>query len=913
MYTSFSLSGTWEMDYAKDAYLDTKVPVVKWEPVKNAVPGYWEDMTDSFLMAPFFCKLEINPLYGLQQYPISGVVPDMALPNIVGNFFYRRTFCCENIVGDACLHFEGVQNAVSVWINGTYLGRHEGYSAPFAVQIPEGLLVDGENEVILSISNHRLMGYGGEPVSGLTSRAANECTGGITGELTLRVYTGPLRDAAVLISEDCKTASVQITAVSEAEYTWSVWDGETELKTGKANGDFSFSTEGLEFWSPESPKLYTLRIECEGSLLLRQFGVRKLTVDGTDFRLNGVPYYLRGICEHCYFPETVHPDHNISYYREMIKTFKKLGFNFIRFHTFIPAEEYMQAADELGMLLHVETPNNTSEAEWKEIVTFCRRHTSVVIYCGGNELWVDEDYIEHFRKCAADVHARTDAFFTPMNAIRGLEYAFPKESALDPDMKTEPFLHHPGRFKLVDEFTDMYASYPLGQLSYNSLTADPKKVDNWSVVYNKPRVTHEICIDGTYADLSLKDRYRGWKIGKTDMFSSIERHLEEKGVLHKAPLYFKNSSEWQRRIRKHCFEAVRRCHKLGGYDFLGPIDTHWHTFGYDVGMMNEFYELKPGETVRNVRMYNSPTVLLTDLDRRSNFTEGEVLETGIHASYFGERDLIGGILTIRLSLSGKVIYRKEVEVDRLPNGKISKLYDLQFTLPEVKKPADMKLYVTLDGDGLFTENEWELYLFPKVEMPSYGDLLVSDGMTDKELFDALEQGKDVLIFGAEPFVSRDTSFRISLAGRTSGYLATVIADHPVMRDIPHEGFCGWQFAELLTGGKSVCFDDSVPFNPIVEVAPTHKCVVRQASLFEYRALSGRLLVCGFRFDENDPMAQYLRARLIEYAKSDAFCPADAIDRAGLAALLSDTYTKTAENTNFAMNQNDITATRRNKK
>ena len=35
------------------------------------------------------------------------------------------------------------------------------------------------------------------------------------------------------------------------------------------------------------------------------------------------------------------------------------------------------------------------------------------------------------------------------------------------------------------------------------------------------------------------------------MFSSIEKHLESKGVLHKAPLYFKNSSEWQRRIRKY--------------------------------------------------------------------------------------------------------------------------------------------------------------------------------------------------------------------------------------------------------------------------------------------------------------------------------------------------------------------------
>ena len=39
--------------------------------------------------------------------------------------------------------------------------------------------------------------------------------------------------------------------------------------------------------------------------------------------------------------------------------------------------------------------------------------------------------------------------------------------------------------------------------------------------------------------------------------------------------------------------VLRRCENMAGYDFLGPVDTHWHTFGYDVGMMNEFFELKP--------------------------------------------------------------------------------------------------------------------------------------------------------------------------------------------------------------------------------------------------------------------------------------------------------------------------------
>ena len=79
----------------------------------------------------------------------------MALPNIIGNFFYRRSFVCENIK-NAAIRFEGVQNSVSVWINDTFLGRHEGYSTPFEMSIPDEAVRSGENTIIFSVSNHPL-------------------------------------------------------------------------------------------------------------------------------------------------------------------------------------------------------------------------------------------------------------------------------------------------------------------------------------------------------------------------------------------------------------------------------------------------------------------------------------------------------------------------------------------------------------------------------------------------------------------------------------------------------------------------------------------------------------------------------------------------------------------------------------
>jgi len=918
VYSVFSLNGTWEMNYCEDAYLGTENPWgegntdfdMRKGVIEKAVPGYWEDMTDSFSLVPFYNFLRINPEYGIQKYPISNYVPDMALPNIVGNFFYKRTFCCENITAPSVLHFDGVQNAVSVWINDVFLGRHEGYSTPFDMEIPDGLLKDGENTVVLSVSNHRLMGYDDCPVTGLTSRAANECTGGITGDVELRVYNCPLRDVALTVAEDCGLVDVNVQSVSQVDFEWEVVDNNKVLKNGKSNGDFTFDTEGLELWSPENPKLYTLNISCGDGSISRKFGVRRLLADGPHFRLNGIPYYLRGICEHCYFPETIHPAHDLAYYRSIVKSVKKLGFNFIRFHTYIPEEEYMQAADELGVLLHVESPNNTSLAEWKKIVNFCRRHTSVVIYCCGNELQIDDKFMEHLNKCADEVHKNTDSLFSPMSAMRGLEYCLLPEDSHE--IVKEPFEHIPRRIKTVGKFSDMYSSYATSFHSYKSLDCDPEAMDDRSVIYeHKPRVSHEICIDGTYTDLSLKNRYEGTRVGKTEMFSSIENHLKSKGLLEKAPVYFRNSSEWQRRVRKYCFEAVRRSENIAGYDFLGPIDTHWHTFGYDVGMMNEFYELKPGETVRNVKMYNSETVLLTDLGRKTNFVSGEKLNCGIYTSCYNKGVLKNASLDILLSLDNKVLQRKNVQVDEVLNGKVSKLYDLSVEMPCVEKPAEVKLYVTLNCGELFAENEWELYVFPNVEVPDNKDLIVSDDMDADQLVKMLKDGRDVLLIGTGPFQSLPTTFRIALAGRPSGNLATVISDHPIFNDLPHDGFCGWQFGELLEGGNAVCFEsDEVPFNPIVDVASVHKYAIRQSALFEFNVFDGRLLVCSFNFKDKDPGAKWLKAKLVSYAQSEDFNPKDTLDEKQLYALINGKVKKAVANSNFAFNPNDKTSKRK---
>ena len=166
IYMSLSLSGNWEMGYSENSYKKNEEPVFEAFEIENAVPGYWEDMTDKFIEAPFYQNLKVNPSFGRQKYPIAYVAPDMALPNYIGNFFYKRKFTLDDISEECVLHFGGVQNTVSVWVNSTFLGTHCGYSTPFDINVPCDVLTSGANNIVLSVSNFPLEGYGGNTVSG---------------------------------------------------------------------------------------------------------------------------------------------------------------------------------------------------------------------------------------------------------------------------------------------------------------------------------------------------------------------------------------------------------------------------------------------------------------------------------------------------------------------------------------------------------------------------------------------------------------------------------------------------------------------------------------------------------------------------------------------------------------------------
>ena len=167
--------------------------------------------------------------------------------------------------------------------------------------------------------------------------------------------------------------------------------------------------QGVAHWSPESAHLYTLDAQLidveSGSELAvdsARFGVRTVTVDPSHgFRLNGKTLKLRGAC--------IHVDNGLigavsvpSVERRKVAKLKDAGYNAVRISHNPASQAFLDACDELGMLVMNEAfdtwtieksdfDQTRNFMEWWErdlesLVLGSRNHASVVLYSIGNEI-----------------------------------------------------------------------------------------------------------------------------------------------------------------------------------------------------------------------------------------------------------------------------------------------------------------------------------------------------------------------------------------------------------------------------------------------------------------------------------------------------------------------------------------------
>lgn len=179
--------------------------------------------------------------------------------------------------------------------------------------------------------------------------------------------------------------------------------------TLNANGEaeMTFTISQPQLWTPETPYLYTARIQYlkKGKVLddtTQKFGIRtvKCSKEG-GFQLNGVSRKIKGVCLH-HDLGPLGAAINKSALIRQIKTMKEMGCDAIRTSHNMPSQMQMDLCDSLGMMVMAESfdmwvypkckngyarfYNDWWEKDITNLVLAHRNHPAIVMWSIGNEI-----------------------------------------------------------------------------------------------------------------------------------------------------------------------------------------------------------------------------------------------------------------------------------------------------------------------------------------------------------------------------------------------------------------------------------------------------------------------------------------------------------------------------------------------
>ena len=639
-----------------------------------------------------------------------------------------------------------------------------------------------------------------------------------------------------------------------------------------------------KLWSPKTPHLYTVRVRLlsdgrELDARLVRFGMREFKVAGGQFLLNGKPIFLRGYGDDCIFPNTICPPSDKSEFHRRLSVARDYGFNYVRHHSWTPPEEYLQAADELGMMLQPEFPfayrwdlPTTPEAkraaleQWEAVIRLNRNHPSIVAWCMGNELY--------------------DSFDLAPEMYRTAKHLDPTRPVIDSDG---------AGFKHQSRETLDFLVVQFGEGSSIGFQDGKYHVP---ADIAKPVIAHEMGYFVTLPGLNQLDLFQNglrpyWLLQTRDLAA-------RNGLTAAYPDWLASSYRLQGVCLKSNLEAARRSRLSGTSVWLfhdypncaeGVVDMFWRPKA-----------LLPEE----FRKFNAPTVLLLDVPRR-NWRSGETIELKLTVSRFEDDPADAAVLRWELRGGNEVIVSDVQEPLQIRADGVQELAPIKLELPARERAERLTLSAELTDANGKTRNAWDLWVFPterlvepphKVRsnefdslrdvypwalplilspMPADTDLLVSTRL-GPDTSDYLQAGGRVLLLNPEPaFTVEQTNFRLSSwdGGGPSGTIFD--PQHPALRAMPSDGWCDLQFYLLIQGSKSVWLDPlPAKVRPLVRCIDRPTRLANRAYLFEVAVGPGKLLVSGFNFPQaiaaRDPGGMFLFDQLVHYALGPDFAP-----------------------------------------
>lgn len=660
-----------------------------------------------------------------------------------GPVVYERAFSLPPAwpFARATLRFGAASFLARVWLNGVYLGRHDGAWDAFEFDATPWLRLEGENHLRVEVVKPGRRFPWEDTLAGFIPEVAMPF-GGLWqsvqlrghGDLTLsRPYvrtrlSGVLRASLAVRNPTSRPRQAEVRAqvVDPAGRVVAERSACVVAPPGRAPLSLDLRLAEPVPWSPDEPRLYRLRLELVDEAGLsdateRAFGVREVRAAGRQLQLNRHPILLRGALHWGFYPETIAPIPSEAQIRAELARLRALGFNLVKHCLWVPPERYQDLADEAGMLLWQELPlwpPTVSAAQRRRalhqlpaIVAQRRGHPSLAIYTLGCEL-----------------NASADAPFLRRlyRAVRRLD---PQALVRDNSGSGECY---GGLLEDFADFSDYHFYAEPAQLGplLDAFAADWRRARPW--------LFGEFCDSDTFRHAStLRQRLapaQSWwlsaDVARNPLASTRElpildqeRRLAEAGLPWQAAELGRLSLARSLAVRKQVLERARRASALAGYVITSLRDVPIVPSGLfdDLGR-----EKWPPEQFAPL---NADTVLLLVPPLQRTWTAGgdrlrqgeayaawagEQVWRSIVVSHFGRGELRAALRWRLEDGRGASLAEGGPLPVRLPAGVVREVAVLSFQAPPAVAPTRCTLRVWLEGGGPAVHNHWPLWLLPRL-------------------------------------------------------------------------------------------------------------------------------------------------------------------------------------------------------
>jgi len=332
--------------------------------------GFWNikiDYNNSGEIEGFFKGFESSDMAYVpssynEQNPLWDEHSDMV-------WYQRRFYVPGDYSGKkAWIIFKGAGYIARVWLNGAFIGEHEGSYTEFKFDVTNVIRYGDWNLLVVKIDNRISM----DRIP--PGHSLNEVVydfypyGGIHRDVYLEFASQEYINDLKIITTHKGYLNVEasITSSKPCEAIFRLRDKELkEIFIAKAlcvNGKSSIETTLANVipWEPEKPYLYTL----EGELIVENqvvdsveeyIGFRSVSIADGKILINDKPVFLKGFGRHEDYPVTGKYVPGSVLVRDFY-LMKQIGANSFRTSHYPYSDEHLDLADNFGMLVILETP-----------------------------------------------------------------------------------------------------------------------------------------------------------------------------------------------------------------------------------------------------------------------------------------------------------------------------------------------------------------------------------------------------------------------------------------------------------------------------------------------------------------------------------------------------------------------------